>query len=74
MGSAKRSLNSVSYTHLLGLTLQDIFLIPLMILLYGVFVALMAGALVSTSIGVYLNLALKNLSFIPQLIIPLNFL
>ncbi len=59
---------------ILGLTLQDIFLIPLMILLYGVFVALMAGALVSTAIGVYLNLALKNLSFIPQLIIPLNFL
>jgi len=32
------------------------------------------GVTVSTAIGVYLNLALKNLSFIPQLIIPLNFL
>jgi uncharacterized membrane protein len=59
---------------ILGLTLQDLFLIPLMILLYAVFIVLAVGALGFFALGIYLLLGMKSFAFIPQLMLPLNFL
>ena len=58
---------------LFTLITSSIVAVPLLFMMYGVYVVIIAGTITSWSLGVYYLFSLSSLSFLPTLIFGLNF-